>query len=52
LGLAHNQLQEITARVFSHLILLNSLELEGNQISYVHPDAFIGLEGKTIMHVI
>ncbi|XP_031781041.1 leucine-rich repeats and immunoglobulin-like domains protein 2 isoform X4 [Nasonia vitripennis] len=44
LGLAHNQLNEIPARAFSHLTLLNSLELEGNQIIRVDPDAFIGLE--------
>lgn len=43
--LAHNQLTEVPARVFSHLILLNSLELEGNSISYIDKDAFEGLEG-------
>lgn len=44
--LAHNQLTEVPARVFSHLTLLNSLELEGNQITIIDPDAFSGLEGK------
>lgn len=44
--LAHNQLTKVPANVFSHLTLLNSLELEGNQISYVDKDAFAGLEGK------
>lgn len=46
LGLAHNQLREVPARVFAHLTQLNSLELDGNQITHVDPDAFIGLEGK------
>lgn len=46
LVLAHNQLREVPARVFSHLTQLNSLELDGNQITHVDPDAFIGLEGK------
>lgn len=44
--LAHNQLSKVPANVFSHLTLLNSLELEGNQITYVDKDAFAGLEGK------
>lgn len=44
--MAHNQLREVPARVFSHLTQLNSLELDGNQITHVDPDAFIGLEGK------
>lgn len=44
--LAHNQLSKVPANVFSHLPLLNSLELEGNQITYVDKDAFAGLEGK------
>lgn len=43
--LAHNQLTKVPANVFRHLTLLNSLELEGNQISYVDKDAFAGLEG-------
>lgn len=46
LVLAHNQLSKVPANVFSHLTLLNSLELEGNQIFYVDKDAFSGLEGK------
>jgi len=46
LGLAHNQLREVPARVFSHLTQLNSLELDGNQITHVDANAFIGLEGK------
>lgn len=46
--LAHNQLAEVPANVFSHLTLLNSLELEGNQITHVDKDAFSGLEGKII----
>lgn len=46
LGLAHNKLKQIPARVFSHLSQLNSLELEGNNINYIHPEAFYGLEGK------
>lgn len=45
LGLAHNHLREVPARVFSHLTQLNSLELDGNQITHVDPNAFIGLEG-------
>lgn len=44
--LAHNQLSEVPANVFRHLTLLNSLELEGNQISVIDKDAFAGLEGK------
>lgn len=43
--LAHNQLSKVPANVFRHLNLLNSLELEGNQIAYVDKDAFAGLEG-------
>lgn len=43
--LAHNQLTKVPANVFRHLNLLNSLELEGNQIAYVDQDAFAGLEG-------
>lgn len=46
LVLAHNQLSKVPANVFSHLTLLNSLELEGNQINYVDKDAFAGLEGR------
>lgn len=37
------------ANVFRHLPLLNSLELEGNQITYIDKDAFAGLEGKIII---
>lgn len=51
LVLAHNQIREVPARVFSHLTLLNSLELDGNQITHVDPDAFIGLEGKIFFFV-
>jgi Leucine-rich repeat (LRR) protein len=43
--LGHNQLKEVPARVFSHLNLLNSLELDGNQINHIHSEAFFGLEG-------
>lgn len=46
LVLSHNSLREVPSRVFSHLTQLNSLELDGNAISHVDPDAFIGLEGK------
>lgn len=46
LGLAHNHLREVPGRVFSHLTQLNSLELDGNQITHVDPNAFIGLEGN------
>lgn len=45
--LAHNQLSKVPENVFSHLTLLNSLELEGNQITYVDKDAFAGLEGRS-----
>lgn len=44
--LAHNQLSKVPANVFRHLPLLNSLELEGNQITYIDKDAFAGLEGE------
>lgn len=44
--LAHNHLREVPASVFSHLTQLNSLELDGNQITHVDANAFIGLEGK------
>lgn len=43
--LGHNQLMEVPARAFSHLTLLNSLELDGNQITHIHSEAFRGLEG-------
>jgi Leucine-rich repeat (LRR) protein len=43
--LGHNQLKEVPARVFSHLTLLNSLEMDGNHITHIHPEAFLGLEG-------
>lgn len=46
LGLAHNKLKQVPARVFSHLSQLNSLELEGNNIAYIDPEAFYGLEGR------
>lgn len=44
--LAHNYLKHIPAKVFRHLPLLNSLELDGNQISHIDEEAFFGLEGK------
>lgn len=47
--LAHNQLSKVPAKVFSHLTVLNSLELEGNQITYIDKDAFAGLEGKFVI---
>lgn len=51
--LAHNQLTKVPANVFRHLTLLNSLELEGNQISYVDKDAFAGLEGtQRILYIV
>jgi len=46
--LAHNYLKHIPAKVFRHLPLLNSLELDGNQISSIDEEAFFGLEGKNI----
>lgn len=49
LGLAHNKLKEVSSKVFSHLALLNSLELDGNSIVYIDPEAFSGLEGKTVI---
>lgn len=51
LGLAHNHLKEIPSRVFSHLTFLNSLELEGNTITNIDPEAFYGLEGKKTIFV-
>lgn len=50
--LAHNQLTKVPAQVFSHLTVLNSLELEGNQITYIDKDAFFGLEGKFVIDII
>lgn len=35
----------VPGNVFSHLTLLNSLELEGNKIINIDKDAFKGLEG-------
>jgi len=46
--LAHNYIKHIPAKVFRHLPLLNSLELDGNQISSIDEEAFFGLEGKNI----
>ncbi|KAJ8981992.1 hypothetical protein NQ317_013644 [Molorchus minor] len=46
LGLAHNRLTNVPPRVFSHLSLLNSLELDGNNIEEVDSEAFAGLEGE------
>jgi Leucine-rich repeat (LRR) protein len=46
LGLAHNELRLIPARAFSDLEQLNSLEIDGNLISHLDPDAFVGLEGE------
>lgn len=46
LGLAHNKLRQVPPRVFSHLGLLNSLELDGNNIDKIDPEAFSGLEGE------
>lgn len=51
LGLAHNKLTAVPAKVFSHLRLLNSLELEGNNIVYIDPEAFSGLEGNVIRFI-
>lgn len=50
LGLAHNKLRDVPSRVFSHLTLLNSLELDGNNIDTIDPDAFAGLEGNRTKH--
>lgn len=47
--LAHNYIKQIPAKVFRHLPLLNSLELDGNQISHIDEEAFIGLEGKNFV---
>lgn len=47
--LAHNYLKHIPAKVFRHLPLLNSLELDGNQISSIDEEAFFGLEGKNVI---
>lgn len=44
--LAHNRLKEVPADAFTSLAQLNSLELEGNQITQVDKDGFKGLEGK------
>lgn len=44
--LAHNKLTKVPANVFSHLTMLNSLELEGNNIAYIDEQAFSGLEGE------
>lgn len=44
--LAHNYIKTIPAKVFRHLPLLNSLELDGNQISHIDVEAFYGLEGN------
>lgn len=43
--LAHNIITTVPGNVFSHLTLLNSLELEGNKIINIDKDAFKGLEG-------
>lgn len=48
LVLAHNYIKHIPAKVFRHLPLLNSLELDGNQISHIDEEAFFGLEGKNL----
>lgn len=44
--LAHNVITTVPANVFSHLSILNSLELEGNKIEIIDKDAFKGLEGR------
>lgn len=44
--LAHNMITTVPANVFSHLSILNSLELEGNKIEIIDKDAFKGLEGR------
>lgn len=44
--LAHNYIKHIPANVFQDLPELNSLELDGNQISQIDEMAFNGLEGK------
>lgn len=49
--LAHNKLTKVPANVFSHLTMLNSLELEGNNIAYIDEDAFSGLEGSYLYRV-
>lgn len=44
--LAHNMITSVPANVFSHLSILNSLELEGNKIEIIDKDGFKGLEGR------
>lgn len=44
--LAHNKLKYIPGKVFSNMTLLNSLEIDGNHITHIDPEAFVGLEGK------
>lgn len=44
--LAHNRIKEIPSNVFHHLSSLTTLELEGNAITHLDPEAFMGLEGS------
>ncbi len=43
--LAHNHLKYLPRRVFSNMTLLNSLEIDGNHITHIDVEAFVGLEG-------
>ena len=46
LNLGMNLLNELEEKSFSNLKALNSLDLEGNYISRIHPNAFEGIQGK------
>ena len=41
-----NQIRMIPDRAFKHLVGLNSLEIENNEISLIQNDAFSQVEGK------
>lgn len=49
LGLAHNKIVSVPGEVFVNLTKLNSLDLEGNGIIEIEPNAFMGLEGISVI---
>lgn len=46
LNLASNHLKELPDKSFQSFRNLSALVLSQNQIYYIHPDAFAGIEGK------
>lgn len=46
LNLAHNSIATLQANVFIELSMLNAIDFESNQISFIDDNAFNGLQGR------